>query len=91
VVEKRDDYTGARPVVLYGPGAEVFGVAAVRKLDNISVSQPLRCTSRERREGEQHGREYEFVPLAEMERRLSTKELVEVGKYKVGWCLNTVI
>lgn len=71
-------------MAVYGPCSDLLGVAAVRQLDNTAVSQPLRCTSRPMRDGEQQGREYEFVDLAEMERRLAAKELIEVGKYKVS-------
>ena len=83
VVERRPRPQAVRPVAVYGPGGDLIGVMAVRRLKGLQVAQPLRCTSRPQRETEQHGREYEFVSLEEMQRRLQGKELIGVGKYKV--------
>ncbi|EDQ92878.1 uncharacterized protein MONBRDRAFT_35505 [Monosiga brevicollis MX1] len=82
VVERREQVIGLRPVAVYGPGADYLALRAVRQLRDVQVTQPLRCTSRPRRENERQGREYEFVSQQVMEERLKSKQLVEVGRYK---------
>jgi guanylate kinase len=74
-------------IVISGPSAVgKDAVLSLMKEQNVSFSFVITATSRSRREGEQHGVDYFFVPKEEFERMITDGELLEhalvYGEYK---------